>query len=103
MSLTPLSAPSASTPYSSAHDTMDGSESMGTPSFSAVGSCQVWVARSMSMVLDALVTSVTCALAPVSLCRSQLSIVPKARSPSAAAAFTASQLSRSQRIFTPAK
>ena len=74
------------TPYSSAHDTMRGRECVGTPSFTAVGSCQVWVRRSMSMVRDALVTSVTCVPAePTSLCISQLSMVPKARSFSAAA------------------
>mmetsp|Transcript_1349 Transcript_1349/g.5497 ORF Transcript_1349/g.5497 Transcript_1349/m.5497 type:complete len:250 (+) Transcript_1349:415-1164(+) len=104
VSLTPFRAPSAMTPYSSAHDTMRGRESIGTPNFTAVGSCQVWVRRSMSMVRDALVASVTCVPAePVSLCSSQLSMVPKARSFSAAAALTASRLSRSQRIFTPEK
>ena len=59
------------------------------------------LARSISMVRLALVTSVMCR--PVSFQISQLSMVPNSTSPRSAAARAPSTWSSSQRIFGPEK
>ena len=55
------------------------------------------------MVREALLTSVTCTLPPVSCQISQLSTVPKASSPRSAAARAPGTLSSSQRSLVPEK
>ena len=64
---------------------------MGTPSAWQVGPCHVAVASSISIVREALVTSVTCApplTPPLRFQINQLSIVPKAARPSLTADAT---------------
>ena len=56
-----------------------------------------------SIVRDALLTSVTCTLPPVSFQISQLSMVPNASSPAAARARAPGTLSRIQRILLAEK
>ena len=56
-----------------------------------------------SIVREALVTSVTCVLPPVSCQISQLSTVPNASSPRSAVVRAPGTLSRSQRSLVPEK
>jgi hypothetical protein len=58
---------------------------------------------SNSIVRDALLTSVACTRPPVSFHSSQLSMVPKASSPCAAAMCAPFTWSSSQRILVPLK
>ena len=78
----------------------------GMPISAAMSGAHASVSRSISMVRDALVTSVTCtppSAPPVRFHTSQLSIVPNASSPASARARAPSTLSSSQRTFGPAK
>ena len=60
----------------------------------------------MSIVREALVTSVTCtppSMPPVMFHSTQASVLPNARSPASAFAWAPSTLSRIQRTFGPEK
>jgi hypothetical protein len=71
-----------------------------------MSSAQESVSRSISMVREALVTSVACtppSTPPVMFHRSQASVLPKRRSPASALARAPSTLSRIHLIFGPEK
>ncbi len=104
---TPASGPrSRTSAYTSDDERISGSIDSGMPMSAAMSGTHCSVSRSMSMVREALVTSVRCtpfAAPPLRFHTSQLSIVPNASSPASARARAPSTLSSSQRTFGPAK
>ena len=122
---TPCTGPERRTrPMTSLEETISGSRDIGMSQILQSSSSHCWVDRSISMVREAFVTSVTClarwrpCLAPerrpersverereerVSSQITQVSIVPKANSPRSARSRAPSTLSRIQRIFDAAK
>ncbi len=93
-------------PYTSAEERISGSICIGTPIDSAIRSSHAMVCRFISRVREALVTSVTCLppfTPPVRFQMTQVSIVPKSRSPASARSRRPSTLSSSQRALGPAK
>ncbi|CAL9327522.1 hypothetical protein SUDANB95_00001 [Actinosynnema sp. ALI-1.44] len=76
------------------------------PMSAAMPSSQLSVSRSMSRVREALVGSVTCtppSTPPVMFHSTQVSMLPKSRSPDSAFSRAPSTLSRIQRTFGPEK
>ena len=93
-------------PYTSAELLISGSMDMGMVMSLAISSSQSRVLRSISMVREALVTSVTCTpplVPPVMFHSTQVSIVPMTRSPASAFSRAPSTLSRIHLTFGPQK
>ena len=93
-------------PYTSEEDLISGSIDIGTPMSFAMSSFQSRVSMFMSMVREALVTSVTCTppfTPPVRFHTSQESVLPKSRSPASALSRAPSTFSRIQAILGPEK
>ena len=85
---------------------MAGSMEAGTPKASRISSSHYSVSRSMNMVREALVTSVTWtppSVPPVRFQSTQQSVLPKTRSPASALARAPSTLSRIHMILVPEK
>ncbi len=101
----PASVPFAS-PYTSDDDRIWGSIDLGTPIAEHRSSSQSRVSRFISIVREALVTSVTCtppSVPPVRFQMHQVSMLPNTRSPASASARAPSTLSRIQRTLVPEK
>ena len=93
-------------PYTSDEERISGSMDIGMPISAAMSASQESVSRSMSMVREALVTSVTCtppSTPPVMFHSTHASVLPNASWPASALARAPSTLSRIQRIFGPEK
>ena len=104
---TPASAPFSRTlPYSSDDERISGSIDSGIVISAAISASQERVSRSISIVRDALVGSVTCtppSTPPVMFHNTQVSMLPKIRSPASAFARAPSTLSRIHLILGPEK
>ena len=99
-------APLADLAVDLASDLISGSIDSGMPISAAMSSSQDRVSRSISMVREALVGSVMCSppsTPPVMFQMTQVSMLPKTRSPASALARAPSTLSRIQRTFGPEK
>ena len=93
-------------PYTSEEDLISGSIDIGMPMSFAMSSFQSRVSMFMSMVREALVTSVTCTpplTPPVRFHTSQESVLPNSRSPASARSRAPSTFSRIQAILGPEK
>ncbi len=103
---TPPSAVPFASPYSSEEDLISGSIDSGIPIRSRLGWCHSSVSRFISIVRDALVTSVAWtppSVPPVRFQSTQVSMLPKASSPASARLRAPSTLSRIHLIFGPEK
>ncbi len=103
---TPVDIPTEVLPYTSAEERISGNIAWGTPMASRMEESHWRVSRFISMVREALVTSVTCtppSVPPVRFQISQESIVPKAISPASARLRSPGTCSSSQAAFGPEK
>src|SRR5699024_5067867 len=93
-------------PYTSEEERISGSIDIGMPMSAAIDSSQLKEERSMSIVREALVTSVMWIppfTPPVMFHMVQVSVLPNRRSPASALARAPSTLSRIHLIFGPEK
>ena len=99
----PPNSSTSDSPYMQLEGCTFGSICSGIPKSSNSSASQRRRRMSNSIVREAFVTSVTCALPPVSFQISQVSIVPKSSSPASALCRAPGTLSRIQRSFVPEK